>query len=658
MRTIKLKSLSLVNFKGVRELSVNFSESVTVISGENGTGKTSLYDAYLWLLFGKDSLGRSDGNGGFNVKTLDTDGKPIYRLEHSVTGVFDVDGREIKLQRCLVEKWRKVNGSTDEVMNDEQQYFINDVRCGTKKEYQAEISEIIPENVFRMITNPHYFPHLSADDQKDMLLEMVGDISDEEIASTDESFMELLDHINGNSLIKFAQEVAAKKRSCNDALKTIPASIETAQKLMPEIEDWDALEAELSEKKKNLAEIDAQLTDQNAIADQANKRRGEIIRLKGEKEIALTTRKSDLRIQANSATNKAKADLQAMESELATLERNIASKRCELADVQKTIAQLDGPNGTLQTLRNEFKAISKETFVAPTENTLVCPTCGEPLRGNNLAKQIETLRGNFEQNKAERQKAIQAKGVPMGAQLGKAKATETRLIGQIATYEDSVLELKGRIEYAKAHIPTAQNADELISKDPECISLANEIEELNNRLNAEITPADVSELREAKIVFTECIAELNRRLGKRETIARCQKEIEDLEEKRIANNQAISDLERWEDTYIRFLKAKDEKLMERINGLFSVVSFSFLKEQKNGGEKLTCFCTVNGVPYGDVNKAGKLNAGLDIINAICRTKGISAPIFIDNAESVNRIIPTISQVINLRVSLDKSLTIQ
>ena len=98
--------------------------------------------------------------------------------------------------------------------------------------------------------------------------------------------------------------------------------------------------------------------------------------------------------------------------------------------------------------------------------------------------------------------------------------------------------------------------------------------------------------------------------------------------------------------------------MERINGLFSYVSFSFLKEQKNGGEKLTCFCTVNGIPYPDVNAAGKLNAGLDIINAICRTKGISAPIFIDNAESVNEIIPTISQVVNLRVSTHRTLTIQ
>lgn len=655
MKTIKLKSLALVNFKGVRSFEVAFDSDVVSIQGGNATGKTTLYDAYLWLLFGKDSAGRGDGNGGFNVKTLGTDGKPIYRLEHSVTGVFEIDGREIKLQRCLVEKWSKKNGSNEESMNDEQQYFINDVRCGTKKEYQAEISEIIPENVFRMITNPHYFPRLSADDQKDMLLEMVGNISDEEIAATDEGFMALLDHINGTSLIKFAQEIAAKKKSCNDALKTIPSNIEMAQKLMPEDEDWAALEKELADKKKSLADIDAQLSDVSAAANAANKRKVELMRLQGEKRLALGNRQNEIRVQANSDRNKAISDLEAMESELATMERNIATKTRELETVQGTISKLDKD---IVGLREDFKAVALEVFVEPTKESLVCPTCGEPLKGDNLAKTLDRIRGNFEQDKAKRQKEIQARGIPMRKSLDQAKADETRLTGQISTLQDRVLELKGKIEYAKAHIPTAKNADELIKVDPECIALANEIEELNNRLNAEIQPTDVSELQEAKAILSESIAELNRRLGKRDTITRCQKEIEELEEKRVANNQAITDLERWEDTYTRFLKAKDEILMERINGLFSYVSFSFLKEQKNGGEKLTCFCTVNGIPYPDVNAAGKLNAGLDIINAICRTKGISAPIFIDNAESVNEIIPTISQVVNLRVSTHRTLTIQ
>ena len=273
MKKIILKSLALVNFKGVRDFSIAFNDGITTVCGDNGTGKTTLYDAYLWLLFGKDSTGRSDGANGFNVKTTGEDGKPIYRLEHSVTAVLEVDGKEIKLQRSLVEKWQKVNGTTDEVMKDETQYFINDVRTGTKKEYQAEISEIIPEDVFRMITNPYYFASLSAETQKDMLLEMVGNIDDEEVAATDPDFLALLDQINGTSLAKWAREIAAKKKACNDALATIPASIETAQKLMPESEEWAVLEKQLKEVQDRVKEIDAQIADKSALNDEAYKRK-------------------------------------------------------------------------------------------------------------------------------------------------------------------------------------------------------------------------------------------------------------------------------------------------------------------------------------------------------------------------------------------------
>ena len=131
-----------------------------------------------------------------------------------------------------------------------------------------------------------------------------------------------------------------------------------------------------------------------------------------------------------------------------------------------------------------------------------------------------------------------------------------------------------------------------------------------------------------------------------------------MENKRDQNNQALSELERIESITLDFQKAKDNKLMEKINGMFSLVSFSFISERLNGNENITCMCTVDGVPFPDLNNAMKINAGLDIINAICRSKGISAPIFIDNRESVNELIPTVSQIINLVVSKDKKLTIR
>lgn len=655
MKKIILKSLALVNFKGVRDFSIAFNDGITTVCGDNGTGKTTLYDAYLWLLFGKDSTGRSDGANGFNVKTTGEDGKPIYRLEHSVTAVLEVDEKEIKLQRSLVEKWQKVNGTTEEVMKDETQYFINDVRTGTKKEYQAEISEIIPEDVFRMITNPYYFTSLGAETQKDMLLEMVGNIDDEEVAATDPDFLALLDQINGTSLAKWAREIAAKKRACNDALATIPASIETAQKLMPESENWTVLEKQLKEVQDRVKEIDAQIADKSALNDEAYKRKMALMKQQADKRIKLQDRENTIRMEANAAHNKALSDIQQMENELSINQKNLDSYRNDKMNVDGKIDEL---NGKLVEMREQFKAVAKEQFPEPSGDVLVCPTCGEPYKGENLENAIAKLRGNFEQSKSKRQKDIQTKGKQYKAEYDRAVEQQTKLTGLIAKLEDDALEIKGNIEIKKNNIPVAGNADEAIANDKECIGLRNDIAEIANQLQVEVPQADVSELQSEKADSNAAIADINKRLGKRAMIERVNKEIADLEEKRIANNQAKADLEKWEDVYLRFQKAKDEVLMQRINGLFNVVSFSFVKEQKNGGEKVTCYCMVNGVPYADVNACGKVNAGLDIINAICATKGISAPIFIDNRESFNQIIPTISQIVNLKVSNDKQLTIQ
>ena len=655
MKKIILKSLALVNFKGVRDFSIAFNDGITTVCGDNGTGKTTLYDAYLWLLFGKDSTGRSDGANGFNVKTTGEDGKPIYRLEHSVTAVLEVDEKEIKLQRSLVEKWQKVNGTTEEVMKDETQYFINDVRTGTKKEYQAEISEIIPEDVFRMITNPYYFTSLGAETQKDMLLEMVGNIDDEEVAATDPDFLALLDQINGTSLAKWAREIAAKKRACNDALATIPASIETAQKLMPESENWTVLEKQLKEVQDRVKEIDAQIADKSALNDEAYKRKMALMKQQADKRIKLQDRENTIRMEANAAHNKALSDIQQMENELSINQKSLDSYRNDKMNVDGKIDEL---NGKLVEMREQFKTVAKEQFPEPSGDVLVCPTCGEPYKGENLENAIAKLRGNFEQSKSKRQKDIQTKGKQYKAEYDRAVEQQTKLPGLIAKLEDDALEIKGNITIKKNNIPVAGNADEAIANDKECIGLRNDIAEIANQLQVEVPQADVSELQSEKADSNAAIADINKRLGKRAMIERVNKEIADLEEKRIANNQAKADLEKWEDVYLRFQKAKDEVLMQRINGLFNVVSFSFVKEQKNGGEKVTCYCMVNGVPYADVNACGKVNAGLDIINAICATKGISAPIFIDNRESFNQIIPTISQIVNLKVSNDKSLTIK
>lgn len=649
MREIKLKSLILVNFKGVRNLEVVFTDQRTIISGDNGTGKTTIFDAFTWLLFGKDSTGRSDSN--FNIKTIDPlTKKPILHLEHSVTGVISVDGKEMKLQRNYVEKWVKPRGTTEETLkNHETEFYLNDVKLATKKEYESEVAAILTEDIFRMITNPFYFISLKVDAQKELLFDMAGGISDDEVAAIKPEYIELLAQLSGRSLSQFSKEVAAKKKACNDVLAVIPSQIDTARRLMPESEDWEALEIELQKKKQRLTEIDNQITDKSKINEQENQRKLEIQRTIGDKRMSLVNRQNEIRASAGAERNEVMMKLKDLEYNHKSETRDLELNRSSLSNCESEIQRIED---TLSVLRNEYRKINAETIQYP-EGAFVCPTCKRQLEVDDIEAKQNELLANFNQNKAKRLKENKDKGFSLVELKKKKEAERDSIISKIKESEDRIVLIEREIEVQKANMPETPDVDAMIKNDPTCISLNNEIADLNNQLNIESKPVDVSELRFAKSSLDDNIQELYKRLAKRDQIERAKKEIEELEEKRIQNNQAKADLEKWEFTVMSFQKDKDAKLIEKINSMFEVVSFSFVTEQLNGGEKLTCVCTVNGTPYPDVNTAGKVNAGLDIINAICKYKGVSAPIFIDNSESVNKIIPTISQVINLVVSKDK-----
>lgn len=654
MHTIKLKSLSLENFKGVRELTVNFPSQVTVISGENGTGKTTIFDAFCWLLFGKDSKGRSDSN--FAIKTIDPETKkPILRLSHSVTGVLEVDGTQVKLQRCYCERWLRANKNTEErLAKHETEFYINDVKLGTKKEYDAEINEILPEDVFKMITNPYCFTSLRPEEQKAILLEMVGTVNDADVAQLNEDFVALLGELNGRPLVKFLKELVAQKKACQDVLAVIPSQIDTANRLRPEEENWAGLQAELDQKKKRLEAIDAQISDKSKANEQEYQRRSQIQREIGKARLELAQIENQIDADANAVVNQAKGELQKLEFNLSHLRQEQENCDAEIKRFQEEIARV---KSRLDDLRAQWRAINAEQISYP-DGAFVCPTCKRPLEADDMAAKQAELQANFNQDKSARLRLNTEQGKNVAAKLKELEAgladAQRRKDGRTPRIAD----LESKIQEKRASIPATPDTTQAKATDPRCVALRNQIADLENQLTVEAPTIDTSKLLEEKRIFQDNIQELVTLLAKRDQIARADKEIKELEEKRVANNQMLADLEKWEYIATEFQKAKDNVLQERINGLFQVVSFTFIAERLNGAEKVTCSCNVNGTPYADVNKAGKLNAGLDIINAICTSKGISAPIFIDNRESVNEIIPTVSQVINLRASLDPQITVQ
>ena len=644
MKRIVLQSLAITNFKGIAHLDVNFQDNTT-ICGENGTGKTTIMDAFLWLLFGKDSTGRADSN--FNIKTLGADGKPILKQEHSVCGVLLVDGNPIKLQRNYEEVWTKPTGTTVETLtNHKTVFYINDVKQSTKRDYDAEINSIIPEDVFKMITDPGYFCRLSAAAQKEMLLDMAGTVTDEEVAALKPEYLALLGSLQGRPLAMFIKEVAAKKRAIKDELSAIPASIETAERLKPAPADWKALEKELKAKQEELAQLDAQIADKTQLNEAETKRKVDIQKSIGELRLSLQRRQNEITQGAENGRTEAQRKVSTIESQIWRAEQDLTQK---LRTVDGLKAQIDAVENELASLRESYKAINAEKLTFP-EGAFVCPTCKRPLEQEDIdAKRME-LEANFNTDKAKRLQDNKATGL---AKKNHQDQLREQLLNAEKAYADADAQLNGlreQLEEAKAGVPEAPDVNALIAADEKCRDLTNSITDLENQLTVDAKPVDVSELTGKKAEVNQAISDLITRLAARDAIKRAEDEIQRLEEKRVAANQALTELEGQEFVAQDFQKAKDAALLTRINGMFKVVSFSFIDSQLNGGEKLTCVCTVNGTPYPDVNNAGKVNAGIDIINAICKSKGLCAPIFIDNRESVCNLIPTESQIINLVVA--------
>lgn len=651
MKEVFLKKLILKNFKKIQDLTVEFTDKNTFICGGNGTGKTTLQDAFLWLLFGKDSTNRADTN--FNIKTLGEDGKPILHLVHSVTGVLSINGRDVELQRNYVEKWGSgVNAGV--LQNHATEFYLNGVKLKTKKEYDAEVAAILSEDVFRMITNPLYFPTMKAQDQKAMLLEMAGNVTNEEVANINPKFQELISLISGRTLEQLTKEIASKKSAIKDELKGIPGRIDSVRDAMPESEDWAVLEKEIADKKEKIKDIDSQLADKSKQIEAEFKAKSELQKQIGNKKLAKSQRENEIRQNANKSYHDVLDNISKLEYQVKSKDAEISRKQ---EDHSRIKANIEALNNDLEVLRGKFYAIDAETLQYP-EGAFICPTCKRELEVEDIQAKQQELQDNFNLNKANRLKAVQNEGKEKAAKVEELKKQCSIIQATITQLSNEKEILVHNINECKGNMPEEQDTQKIILSDPTWLSLSNEIVDLENQLKAEAKPIDTTELKEAKAILSEAIDELNKKLGKRDTIERSNKVIEDLEDRRDKNNEALAEQERLEFLVQDFQKEKDNKLMERINGMFSLVKFSFISEKLNGNEAITCFCSVDGVPFADVNNASKINAGLDIINAICRSVGITAPIFIDNRESVNDLIPTMSQVINLVVSKDKSLMIR
>lgn len=575
MRMI-LKSLHMENFKGIKSLDVNFSNK-TSIKGQNAVGKTTIFDAFTWLLFNKNSAGEEK----FNVRPLDKNNKRIDNVEIKVVGVIEVDGKEVELSKVQKQNWVKKRGTNTVSLQGNPNSYEIDGYPKSEAEFKAYVSGLAQsEEMFKMLTNPQYFSSLKWKDQRDILMKLVAEVSDVELAQTDAKYTPLIDE-----------------------LEKAPSTDDIRAKFSKALSEW----------KKKQAEIPVRIDE----------------------------------------SEKSKVDVDVAEQELlkADLERKIETPY--LFDESKWVFD---------------------------ENSTVCSLCGQQLPANK----IEQLKADFEQKKADakaradkqledaRKAFDDAKGAKLKGLIDKGNACKAdieRLTKENAKLQEDIVALKEQEskalakqnDYAKQLSEIPAEAD--YSQNEEYVKLKTEHDKILAdiaKLESEGADKVVTDLKAEKADLQSQLDEVNKVIAQAANNVAIDDRIETLRDEQKEIGQKVADQEQMLYLLEEFIRFKLNKVSESINSHFKTVNFKFFEMQLNGGMKDCCECTVNGVPYSTLNSGHRIVAGLDIIRSLSELYGVSVPIFVDNAESLNEFnVPDMdAQLILLSVSEDKQLKVE
>jgi len=644
-----LKSLILKNFKGVKHFNLLTEGKDVVVFGANGSGKTTLQDGFLWLLFNKDSQNRTD----FAIKPLDVAGNELHNLVTSVEGLFEINGKQVVIKKEYKEKYASEKGKLEKVFKGhETKYFIDGVPA-TESEYKNFISGLIDENIFKLLTNVEYFNSLKWQEKRNLLIELVGGISAEEVIASSKELVRLPELLQDRDPEKFKKSLQAHQKELKKEIETLPVRIDEAQRSLPEVGEVreELLNGTLANLKTMLTEKQQELARVEAGGEAAeNKRELSIIEGK----------KIDLRNEYSKKHNeqiKAKQDEQNIaikgmyetKTAIELKEASIRGTENVIYDIEKIMCQL----------RDEYKKLKKETFEFSQES--VCPTCGQEIPESQLEEARQKALEEFNTSKAEKLKAINEKGKKL-----KVEVDEHKLKVEVTQKEIERLETE-KEKYNKQY----QKLDQQITKLREATNDLTAVKEYHKLLmEEEAIKNEIAGLAEnnektvSKIVVS--IEELNVKIHEGEMglleVKNREQGLNRIAELMQKEKELAKEFEQVEgNLYLveLFSRTKTQLLETKINSKFSNISFKLFNHLISGGTEECCVATVNGVPFESVNRGGRIKAGLEIISVMQEFHNFNAPVFLDNRESTVVIPQMNCQIINLYVSeADKELRVE
>lgn len=673
---LKIRSLHMENFKGIKSLDVNFSNK-TSIKGQNAAGKTTIFDAFTWLLFNKNSAGEEK----FNVRPLDKDGNRIDNVEIKVVGVIDVDGKEVELSKVQKQNWVKKRGTDTVTLQGNVNSFEIDGYPKSEADFKAYVSNLAQsEDMFKMLTNPQYFSSLKWKDQRDILMRLATDVSDVELAQTDAKYAPLLGELEkapstDDIRAKFSKALSGWKKKQAE----IPVRIDEAEKSKIDV---DVAEQELAK-----VDLVRRIAECGKKMENAGSALGDLRSKEMQLQFDMSGMEQTMNRELSNKRSIMDAELRDCKNELEHFAVTISLKEKQISDNEKAITDADAERKKLGEQYNSEKAkafdetpyLFDESKWIFDESTTVCSLCGQKLP----ADKIEQLKADFEERKTKakadaKRKLNDSKSdfiTQKESNLEEIKAdgfAKKNLIEELTKKNaDLQMEIDSLKKQEQGTFTNKEELCKLLSEIPEEADYSQneeytKLKARHNEVLAEIKKLEsdgadqiVTDLKAKKADLQSQLDEVNKVIAQAANNVAIDDRIETLRDEQKEIGQKVADQEQMLYLLEEFIRFKLDKVSESINSHFKTVNFKLFEMQLNGGMKDCCECTVNGVPYSALNSGHRIVAGLDIIRSLSELYGVSVPIFVDNCEAVSSgNLPDMeSQMICLYVSEDKELVV-
>lgn len=644
MQEMILKTLQLQNFKGIENLSIDFKNE-TIIEGKNGSGKTTIFDAYSWLLWDKDSNSRKD----FDIKPFAENGETKHGLESIVTGHFELDGQPLKLSKTYKEIWSKKRGNVDAVFSgNTTDYFINDVPV-KKSEYNQRIETFINEKEFNLLCNPLYFSEiLDKKERRAVLLSLINDVKKEDVIAIYKDLKEL--DLENYTIEEIKTMAKASAKKTNQEIESLPIRIDELEK-SKNIFDFTELENEKAELEKQIANIDKVIAKSSESTNVIAEKNREIQnKLEEMRKIKADTddKNEDIQRQADKEYNQKSSDFEDKKDDLKRTLRKEEDKLFDLKDkIKSNEKSIENKKKLLLQLRKDWTLENSKQF----DGSLICPTCK---REFEESKKNEII-ADFNKQKSEVLTRIEKQANEIKEVIEKAEKDLIELQNKKEEVNNTILEIE--LEYK--NLGEFEEQRPIITKEDypqEYYTLQKEIEIIKQELQA-ISSNDNSAILEQKQHLQNSLNEIISKLALKDNNKFIDEKINNYlaQEKELA--KIFEEQQRKIFLADEYTRIYTSLVQDKINDLFKTVNFKLFETQVNGEIKETCEVTVNGVPYPSVNNAGKTNAGLDVINSLSKHFEKRVPIFVDNAESITDILEVKSQIVKMYVVKNQNLKI-